>query len=282
MRLAIAHCTTYRFDGPVFLEPHALRLTPRGDPAQRLEAFSLSISPRPQAVSHQLDAAGNAVHRAWFLDLVGGLEIRMAAVVETMRDNPFDFLQEPMEAPGVLLAPALAPAFQAPEDVEAVALLVHQAGPLAPEDAMGFCLRLCALLHQRIEKIARQEPGVLGPAAVLASGQAACRDMTLLFMECCRACGLPARFVSGYQHPAVDEASQDAGRDLHAWAEVYLPGGGWRGFDPTHGLAVADRHVAVAAAPRWQEAMPVTGSFRGTGVTAILEHAVEIHQLPRG
>lgn len=131
MRLAIAHCTTYRFDGPVFLEPHALRLTPRGDPAQRLEAFSLSISPRPQAVSHQLDAAGNAVHRAWFLDLVGGLEIRMAAVVETMRDNPFDFLQEPMEAPGVLLAPALAPAFQAPEDVEAVALLVHQAGPLA-------------------------------------------------------------------------------------------------------------------------------------------------------
>ncbi|AGW12111.1 transglutaminase family protein [Megalodesulfovibrio gigas] len=289
MRLAIEHRTVYRFSGPVFLEPHTVRLTPRGDPAQRLEAFSLGVLPAAQAMSHHLDALGNAVHRCWFLDMTAMLEIHTTCVVETLRANPFDFLPESPDQPGQpadssatqALAPALVRAFREPEDVAAVSMLAREAGGQAAQDALGFCTRLCGLLHQRIETVTRRESGVLGPAAVLAAGGAACRDMALVFMDCCRTQGLPARFVSGYQHPAIDTDADgaDSERDLHAWAEVYVPGGGWRGFDPTHGLLVADRHVAVAAAPCWEDTMPVTGSFRGTGAAAVLEHAVEIREL---
>ncbi|MFM7576061.1 MAG: transglutaminase-like domain-containing protein, partial [Microcystaceae cyanobacterium] len=94
-----------------------------------------------------------------------------------------------------------------------------------------------------------------------------CRDLTILFMEVCRTMGLAARFVSGYQEG--DQATEDW--ELHAWAEVYLPGGGWRGYDPTHGLAVSDRHIALVASPNPQDCAPVTGemmpvrSLRETG-----------------
>ena len=100
----------------------------------------------------------------------------------------------------------------------------------------------------------------------------ACRDLTVLFMECCRSLGLAARFVSGYQEG-------DKGTDrryMHAWAEVYLPGGGWRGFDPTHGIAVTDRHVAVASGPTPATAAPISGTFRGTGAIARMEAALRI------
>ena len=89
--------------------------------------------------------------------------------------------------------------------------------------------------------------------------QGACRDFAVLFIDACRCVGLAARFVSGYQ-----DAYRSMGkRDLHAWAEVYLPGAGWRGYDPTRGLAVADHHVAVAAAADPQNAAPVTATYRG-------------------
>ncbi|GAB7079656.1 transglutaminase family protein [Megalodesulfovibrio paquesii] len=293
MRLQIIHRTVYRFSGPVFLEPHTLRLTPRGDPAQRLERFSLAISPSPQASGMVLDAFGNTVHRCWFLGLTDTLELHTESVVQTLRDNPFDFLGEPLESLAgtrewEALAPSLARTFHAPEDVAAVSTLVQDAIHAAGLEPMAFCAALCSQLHGRLEKVARPEAGVLPPQAVLGSGQAACRDMALLFMDCCRAVGLPARFVSGYQLPALDPddnctgastgASSAGTRELHAWAEVYLPGGGWRGFDPTHGLLAADRHVAVAAAPHWEDAMPVTGSYRGTGVHAVLEHEVQVRE----
>ena len=102
------------------------------------------------------------------------------------------------------------------------------------------------------------------PRVTLEKGQGACRDLAVLFVAACRALGFGARFVSGY-HQGHSEPMR---RDLHAWAEVYLPGGGWRGYDPSLGLAVADRHVAVAAGTRPDQAAPISGSFRGTGVSS--------------
>ncbi len=100
----------------------------------------------------------------------------------------------------------------------------------------------------------------------------ACRDVAVLFMEPCRQLGIGARFVSGHQ-----EGDPQAGeRELHAWADVYLPGGGWRGYDPTLGLAVADRHVALAVSAFPKNAAPVTGSYRGTGATSTLETEISI------
>ena len=100
----------------------------------------------------------------------------------------------------------------------------------------------------------------------------ACRDLAVLLIDACRSVGLATRFVSGFQQ---GDREQDR-RDLHAWAEVYIPGAGWRGFDPTHGLAVADRHVPLAAGAVPESASPVTGSFRGNGVSSVMETELEI------
>jgi transglutaminase-like putative cysteine protease len=102
-------------------------------------------------------------------------------------------------------------------------------------------------------------------AHTLAIGRGACRDLTVLFMATCRCLGMAARFVSGYQAQAD---TPDGQRHLHAWPEVFLPGLGWRGFDPTHGIVVTDGHVALCAAPDQADTMPVEGGFSSSGVTA--------------
>jgi transglutaminase-like putative cysteine protease len=106
----------------------------------------------------------------------------------------------------------------------------------------------------------------------LQSRSGACRDLTVLFVDCCRAEGIPARFASGYQRGDVTRER----RYLHAWPEVYLAGAGWRGFDPTHGEAIADTHVTIAAAAHPRDTMPLTGSFRGNQATSELDFKLEI------
>src|SRR5690606_27947417 len=110
-----------------------------------------------------------------------------------------------------------------------------------------------------------------------AEGKGACRDLAMLFIDACRSQGLAARFVSGY---AWQDAAQ-AEHDLHAWAEVYLPGGGWRGFDPSTGLATADHHIAVAACAVPDGAAPTTGTIQSRDVTTDLHTDVRIQPLPR-
>ena len=97
-------------------------------------------------------------------------------------------------------------------------------------------------------------------------------DLAVLFVDCCRAEGLAARFVSGYQKGNL----QSERRHLHAWPEIYLPGGGWRGFDPTHGMAIADTHITVAAAADSRDTMPVSGVFTGQGASSTLDYELRI------
>ena len=122
----------------------------------------------------------------------------------------------------------------------------------------------------------REEGTPRDPDATLSLQSGACRDLAVLFVECCRSVGLAARFVSGYAH--IDDSTD---HEFHAWAEVYLPGGGWRGYDPTLGLAVADRHVVVAAAAHPSDAAGISGTFRGSAV-ATIETAVEISVVSPG
>jgi len=113
------------------------------------------------------------------------------------------------------------------------------------------------------------------PAYTLQSHRGACRDLAVLFVDCCRSEGIAARFVSGYQKGDL----QSEERHLHAWPEVYLPGAGWRGYDPTHGEAIADTHVTIAAAAHSRDTMPVSGSFNGEGATSMLDYTLEIQVL---
>lgn len=131
--------------------------------------------------------------------------------------------------------------------------------------------RLNARLHRQIRHEIRDSGQPPAPEITLRRGRGACRDLTVLFMAACRSQGLAARFVSGYQKGDGNRPR----RYMHAWPEIYLPGGGWRGFDPTLGLAVADQHVAVAAAARPEAAAPLEGHFHGA-TTSTLEAEVRI------
>jgi transglutaminase-like putative cysteine protease len=174
--------------------------------------------------------------------------VRSEFEVETMRENPFDFLlaQSDRTLPGV----------QASGQVGDFA---RDLAAAANHQVLPFLTSLAQTLNRTIRQITRRDGDPLSPEVTLQTGEGSCRDLAVLFCDTCRAVGLIARFVSGYER----DASLEENGELHAWAEVYFDGGGWRGFDPSRGLAVADSHVAVAASMDPRLAAPVSGSFRG-------------------
>jgi transglutaminase-like putative cysteine protease len=283
MLFNIEHFTEYRFSRPVFLEPHQLRFQPRNDPSQRLLRFDLVIDPTPAGMNHALDTDGNLVTLAWFNDLHTEMSIRASAEVETLRENPFDYLlmpenrrlpigYQPWEQ--AQLAAACRRAI-VPTPCDPVRELAEKVREAAGNELVSFLTRLSTTIYDRFHRI-RRDSGPAWPAATtMEQRQGACRDLAVLFIDACRCVGLAARFVSGYQE---GYGSMEK-RDLHAWAEVYLPGAGWRGYDPTHGLAVADRHIAVAAAPDPLNVAPLTATYRGDNVEAELHAEVSIETL---
>lgn len=278
MRFQVIHTTRYLYDRPVVLEPHTLRLRPRSDPFQQLHYFSASFKPQPAGVSDSIDLDGNAITIAWFDGFSDGLRITSRCTVDTLCTNPFNFI---VTEPTALRLPARYPAALQPQ-LAAYLQIDPQSGTVERfardvlSDAGGETIRFLPLLCQRIQETCTsdiREDGMPHPAAVTLERRAgACRDTAVLFMEACRRVGLAARFVSGYHEakPAIGP------RQLHAWAEVYLPGGGWRGFDPSSGLAVADRHVALAAGACPSGAAAVTGTIRGTGACGSLYAEVQL------
>lgn len=276
MWFGIRHRTSYRYSAPVRLGPHWLRFRPRDDGAQRLVDYQLRIDPSPAGLNDHLDLHGNHVTQAWFEGETDRLDVEASMRVETLRPDPFRFILAP-EALRLPIGSSPGSArFEAcleratPDD--AVTQLAAALRAEVKADSIGFALRLNRLLFEDFENVIRHRGAPQPPARTLAARRGACRDLAVLFVDCCRAAGLPARFASGYQKG--DRRRRR--RYLHAWPEVYLPGAGWRGFDPTHGTAVADAHVTIAAASRPEGTMPVTGGFAGCDVRASLRFAIEI------
>lgn len=281
MRYHISHTTIYHYSQPVRLSTHTLRLRPRSDGIQQLANFSMEIQPLPIKASDFLDLEGNACHQIWFPDEpTTTLLIHSTSEIETHRTNPFDYLSEPWatHAPldypvstAVRLTPYLAPPNLtiSPQVIEFAQTLLHSV-----EANVGFFLtQLTQSIYSRCEYVQRHVGGPQPAGITLAQQSGTCRDFVVLFMEACRAVGLAARFVSGYQEGDPDQDNHD----LHAWVEVYIPGGGWRGFDPTHGLAVTDRHIAVAAAAYPADAAPVVGKLKsGELASATLDSQIKL------
>lgn len=284
MRCRYWHHTRYAFERPVFLEPHLVRLLPRPDACQHILFQEVAIDPVPTGRALLQDLHGNAVLSIWFSELTDHLDVRVTAVVETLRVNPFDYLID--TAASVLpvplspterlaAAPCLAPMAMPQARAVALAETLRRDGADTPQ---SFALALLGWMGDHLDPVTREEPGLLSPDAVLASGQGACRDLALCYIAACRHVGIPARFVSGYHEGDPDREDHD----LHAWAEAWLPGGGWRGFDPSVGLAVADRHVAVAAAADAVDAAPIVGTFRGDDPLPRLDHAIRLEMVQNG
>ena len=278
MHFHIHHRLSYRYERPVFLEPMVLRLTPRQDSSQRLVRRELRLQAPPSGLSRVLEPDGNVVEVAWFDHSREALTVELELVVETLRTNPFDWIltragsrslpmqYSPEESRS--LAPCLGGEIPANVQEWAAALAAEVEG-----STTGFLMHLADRIHHGFHHIGRLDGAPMEPAETLASRTGACRDTAMLYVAACRSQGLAARFVSGYSMHHPEEVTE---HELHAWAEVYLPGGGWRAYDPSLGLAVADGHVTLAAAPDHLLAAPVSGSYRGTGVGSRLEYAVTV------
>lgn len=280
MKYTVRQRTCYEYSQAVFLEPHVIRLHPRSDPHLQINRYALQITPTPAGLSLGIDAENNPFHLAWFDELTHSLTIASEFTITTSNINPFNsfltcgdqfplFLPETEIAP---LTPYLARQALAKADEVLVSRTAEQLKRQSANNIILFLNTLNTFLYQNIDRVNRLEPGLQSIAQTLRTAQGACRDTTLVFIAICRHAGIPARFVSGCQEgdPDVPEA------ELHAWAEVYLPGFGWQGFDPTHGLAVSDRHIGYAAAALPENCAPVTGNFRGSGADSKLSHQIEM------
>jgi transglutaminase-like putative cysteine protease len=266
MRIAVTHFTQYRYGGLVFPQPHTVRLRPREDGAQHVLRYALEISPEPAGRSACLDQDGNVVVEAWFDHPIAELAVTSSFEIETLRENPFDFHLASPELGQLPLAyadplrSAVAPYVGSSAPAPAVWDLASSVLRATDGQTLPFLSALNQRLFEALRHTIRDEGPPLAPEATLEQGEGSCRDLALLFCAVCRGMGIPARFVSGYER----EAATHEKAHMHAWAEVYLAGGGWRGYDPSQGLAVYSAHVAVAAAADPLLAAPISGSFRGS------------------
>lgn len=279
MRFEVRHRLRYSYSREVFLEPTSLRLKPRADFSQRVDSFEMRLDPIPMGFSDSLDLFNNHEALAWFSGKHSSLAVQTRFRVDTTLSNPFNYL---ITDPLVLRLPAhygsehpqLA-AYLKPTPDASVANLAQELLRESDDNALNFLHYATDYIHREFQHILRPSGEPLPAHKTLRRREGACRDLAVLLVDICRSMGLAARFVSGYKY---DPSSKDA-HDLHAWAEVYLPGAGWRGYDPSWGLAVADLHIPLAAGPQPQDAAPISGTFRGTDVLSKLEYEVNLERL---
>jgi transglutaminase-like putative cysteine protease len=266
-RYKILHRTYYNFSAVVRLEPHTLRLRPREGHELRIESSSLDITP-PASLRWHRDAEDNSVAIATFDTPTRQLVIESEAIIQQFNDAPLDFMVADyamnypfsyMREDRVLLAPYM----NGGEPLAGDPLAEWVATLWRPDERIqtyALLQRLCTRIHETLTYQLREEPGVQSAADTLSRRSGSCRDSANLFMAAARHLGLASRFVSGYLHAPPSDTHYGA---THAWAEVFLPGAGWKGFDPSTGEIVGSDHIAVAVARLPEAVPPVSGSFIG-------------------
>lgn len=275
MYFAIEHLTRYEYTLPVTLSEHLLRFTPLPIPSQQLLSYRLDITPQPVARVDGTDAWGNLIQRIHFSGETPVLDIQVHLEVSTQTSHT-DLPLPPLGLPPTYgsEAPALAAYLTLLEQPTQLAPFLEPILAGAGNDLCTFLEHLNAAIHGFYHQGVRLEGPPRSPAETVQRKEGVCRDLAVLFMAGCRQLGIASRFVSGYQQG--DGYRQH--RYLHAWAEAYLPGWGWLGFDPTHGTRVGDDHVAIAAAPSPEGTMPVEGGYTFTGaeITSTLTTDIRI------
>ncbi|WFE90906.1 transglutaminase family protein [Roseibium porphyridii] len=271
IKASIYHLTHYRYDRPVTLSPQIIRLRPAPHSRTRVLSHSLKVAPADHFVNHQQDPYGNWLARFVFPEPVREFKIEVDLVADMTVYNPFDFFVEERaeEWP-----------FDYPEELREDLLIYTRADPAGPrlteflasipretERTVDFVVGLNARVSKEIGYVIRMEPGVQTPEETFNKGTGSCRDSSWLLVQTLRHLGFAARFVSGYLiqlKPDLEALDGPSGTDhdftdLHAWTEVYLPGAGWIGLDPTSGLLTGESHIPLAATPHYTNAAPIVG-----------------------
>ena len=271
IHVALNHVTHYRYDRRVTLSPQIVRLRPAPHCRTRILAYSLRVEPAEHFINWQQDPEANYLARLTFPEKTRERRITVDLVAEMAVLNPFDFFLEPY-------AQQYPFEYEAGEQRELAPYLArlpatrHFAGYLESilrrnKSVVDFLVDLNLRLSRDVRYLIRMQPGVQTPEETLENASGSCRDSAWLLVQLLRHLGLAARFVSGYLiqlTPDVKSLDGPSGpaadfTDLHAWCEVYLPGAGWIGFDPTSGLLAGEGHIPLACTPEPSSAAPVTG-----------------------
>ena len=281
IKASIYHLTHYKYDRPVRLGPQIIRLKPAAHSRTKVLSHSLKVTPSNHFVNLQQDPYGNYLARYVFPDPVTELKIEVDLIADMTVYNPFDFFVEeeatkwPFDYPETLVEDLSI--YMKPEPAEPALVDYLKTFDMSPgQPTVDMVVGINARLQQAIGYVIRMEPGVQTPEQTLTSAMGSCRDTSWLLVQILRHLGLAARFVSGYliqltpDLKALDGPSGTAVdfTDLHAWCEVYLPGAGWVGLDPTSGLLTGESHIPLAATPHYRNAAPISGGYFGEAETS--------------
>jgi uncharacterized protein (DUF2126 family)/transglutaminase-like putative cysteine protease len=297
IRVALAHRTTYRYDRPVSLSPHEIRLRPAPHCRTPILGYSLTVEPAEHFVNWQQDPYGNWIARVVFPERTERLQVTIDLTADLTIINPFDFFVEsyaetfPFAYPDAL-AKELAPFLEAqPAGTLLDAWIERFRKEVAPGlSTVNLLVALNGRLKGDVAYLVRMEPGVQTPDETLANASGSCRDSGWLLVQILRRLGIAARFASGYLiqlaadvKPLDGPAGVDRDfTDLHAWAEAYVPGAGWIGFDPTSGLLAGEGHIPLACTAIPGSAAPITGLADVANVQfEFAMNVTRIHEDPR-
>ena len=294
IHVALHHITHYQYDRPIQLGPQVIRLRPAPHSRSRILSYSLTVEPGEHFINWQQDPFANYQARLVFPKKTTHFKVTVDVVTEMAVFNPFDFFLEPSaeevpfnynavvkeELQSYLDKDSKTPLFK-----KYLSTLDRQR-----QRTIDFLVNINQRLHQDIRYTIRMEPGVQSPEETLALKSGSCRDSAWLLVQLFRHMNIAARFVSGYLiqlAPDVKSLDGPSGTevdftDLHAWCEVYLPGAGWIGLDPTSGLLAGEGHIPLACTPQPSAAAPIEGLMDKAEVEFSHEMKVtRIHESPR-
>jgi transglutaminase-like putative cysteine protease len=271
MKFKITHTTFYSFDSEVFLEPHYLRFRPKTTAYIDLVDYSIAIVPVP--VGHKIiqDEENNVLDFCWFEGMTGQLVVTSTSTIETKTYNPFDFLIFPQHFNQLPLQY---------DDLQRNLLLASLQGQVLSQELLAygstilkvanfntipFLTALTQQIHQDFIVEYREIGSPLQPDETFNLKRGSCRDLSWMLIQLLRQLGIAARFVSGYYYFEMDKPAYE----LHGWVTVFLPGIGWLGLDPSHGIFTGNTHFPIASSTYSHNTMPISGGIRGDATSQL-------------
>ncbi|WP_422860732.1 transglutaminase family protein [Flagellimonas sp. S174] len=272
MEFRIEHETEYWYGGKVFFEPHYFRLKPQDVPYAKLKSFNLIISPEPIGISEQTDVENNTVHFSWYGGKHNRLVIKAISVLSTKGHNPFSFILWPSPYKRIpflysqQLMRYLKPYLEVGQINKSLQQYVNQILDAVDSDTISFLSGFTIGIQSDFTVEARELGKPNSPNDTFNSKKGSCRDLAWMQIQLLRKLGLASRFVSGYYFIHTENPIYE----LHAWTEVFLPGAGWIGYDPSNGIRTTERYIPVCSSANYENTMPVTGSVRGNAASKLV------------